>query len=182
MKMLFKDWILTLNIAVIAYFSPISSLLLSLLVLILVDWGTGVWAAYKTKIPITSFKLRRTLTKLVVYGLALITGLIFEKELVKYFGEVLSNILGTEFQENSLPIVKIIALYIGATEFQSIIENLNKVYKLPFFKVIIDKLQPLQDNANSTIVDSTVKIVPTKTGLNKKPKNRAKVPKRKGKS
>lgn len=174
-----KGWVYTLNVAVIAYFSPIYSLIWSVAMLIGVDWATGVWAAYKTGTPITSFKLRRTLTKVVVYGLSLFTGLIFEKEMVRFFVEVVSSVIGTNFQDSALPIVKIIALYIGATEFKSIMENLNKVYKLPFFKAVVDKLQPLQDSTNNTIVEAKL---PTGASTNKKSKKDPRGSKRKGKS
>ena len=174
-----KNGIATLNVTLLAYFSPIYSLVMAILLLISLDWVTGIWAAFKIGQPITSFKLRRTLTKTVVYSLAIITGLVFEKEMVKFFAEGLYSILGTNFQETDFPIVKIIALYIGATEFKSIIENLNKVYKLPFFKAIMDKLQPLQDDANNTIVEAKLPIV---ASTNKTSKKVAKRPKRKGKS
>ena len=176
-----KTWLSTLNIAIIAYFSPIYSLVVAILVLIIIDWITGIWAAYKTNTPITSFKLRRTLTKSIVYALAIITGLLFETEMVKFFAEVLSSILGATFQENSFPIVKIIALYIGATEFKSIIENLNKVYKLPFFKAVMDKLQPLQDGQNTSNIEP-IKTVPIAAPKKVKTKKRTKSLKRKGRS
>lgn len=174
-----KTGVATLNVALLAYFSPIYSLVAAIFLLISLDWITGIWAAFKIGQPITSFKLRRTLTKTVVYSLAIITGLVFEKEMVKFFAEVLYSILGANFQETGFPIVKIIALYIGATEFKSIIENLNKVYKLPFFKAIMDKLQPLQDDANNTIVE--VKL-PTGASTNKKSKKAPRGSKRKEKS
>lgn len=131
--------------AITAYLSPVSGLLISLFAFVLLDWITGMWAAIKLRQPITSTKLRRTLSKIVVYAAAVLASIVFEKEILFFAIETISKVFDLGLTPESLPIVKILALYIGATELQSILENLNKIYKLPFLKVIIEKLQPLND-------------------------------------
>lgn len=120
MKKFFQD-LLTVIAGVLA---PIKALMISTGFLIFVDLVTGIWAAYQQKQPITSAALRRTVSKILIYQLAIISGFIVEHYML------------TDF----LPISKIVASVIGLVELKSVLENSNKIMGQDLFKVVIAKL------------------------------------------
>lgn len=111
-------------LAGIAVFSPIHSMLIVVGILVIADLSTGLAKAYKTGQIITSFGLRRTLTKMLAYQTAVITAFLLEKFLL----------------DGVLPAGKLVASIIGITEFKSILENTEAITGKPVFKSIIDKL------------------------------------------
>lgn len=121
-----KQWLIALGISGAAYLSPIQPTLVAVGFLIFVDTFTGLWAAYNAKQKIESYKLRQMITKSAIYGLAIITGYVLQQEL-----------MGPD-----IPVVKLIAGSIGAVEGLSVMENLNKLQKLPFLKALMEKIQP----------------------------------------
>ena len=84
-------------------------LLLVMMILIVIDWVTGIGAAFKKGVPIRSFKLRKTSIKILVY-----LGLI-----------ITAQLCGTRLGLNDVDKL-LIAFYI-ATEAYSIIENADKI-------------------------------------------------------
>ena len=108
----------------IAALAPIHAVLVSVGVVIFADLFTGVWAAHKRGERINSAGLRRTISKMFVYSLAIILGFIIETYLLN----------------GLLPISKIAAGLIGVTEGLSIFENLNSISGNNVFKSLIDKL------------------------------------------
>ncbi len=121
-----KQWLLALTISGIAYLSPIKSTLVAVGFLIFIDTFTGLWAAFKLNQKIESYKLRQMITKSAIYSIAIITGYVLQQEL-----------MGPD-----IPVVKLIAGSIGAVEGLSVMENLNKLQKLPFLKALMEKIQP----------------------------------------
>lgn len=119
-----KTWIQNLLLAAIAALAPIHSVLIVVGILIVVDTITGVWAAVKNGQTITSARLRDTITKMLLFQLAVITGFLLEKYLLA----------------DLLPVSKLIAGIIGVTEGTSILENINKIRGDNLFKTLIDKL------------------------------------------
>ena len=114
----------SLAIAALAVLTPIKAVLIVTFLLVLADLITGVWAAVKTKQSITSAGFRRTLVKMFIYEILVITGFLVE----------------TYLTGNSVPISKLITSFIGLTETLSIIENLNIISETNLFATILAKL------------------------------------------
>ncbi len=88
------------------------------------DLTLGVLAARKRDEPISSAALRRTVSKALIYQLAIISGFIVEHYLVG----------------DSIPIVKLVAGAIGLTELKSIFENADEINGGSLLKSIINKI------------------------------------------
>lgn len=119
-----NQWFKSIFVALVAVFAPIKGMILTMLALVLADLITGIWAAYKSQQPITSAKLRTTVTKLLIYLIAVCIGYLTETYLL----------------EGLLPISKLIAGAVGLVELTSLLENANKILGQNLFKMLIDKL------------------------------------------
>ena len=107
----------------VTFFAPISSVMIAILFLMLIDFICGIFAAKKRGEKISSKKMKNSIIKLFLYQLSIITGhLIF-----LYFIPV-------------IPWVNIIAGLIGVTEILSIFENISQVTNTNFIKVIKDNI------------------------------------------
>lgn len=127
-----RDWIEKLALVIIATLAPIHSVLVAVGVLIMADLVTGVWAAHKRGEKINSAALRRTVSKILIFNLAVISGFVVEKYL-------LSDIM---------PVSKIIAGVIGTVELVSILENANTITGTNIFQLLIQKLGSQNDLIN----------------------------------
>lgn len=114
----------TFILAILLIFLPIKPVLLTILTLISIDLVSGILAARKRKEPITSSGLKRTTVKLAVYELVVLMAYLVEQYLTG----------------SLIPIVKIMAGYIGITELKSCMENLEDITGVPILKALIDKL------------------------------------------
>lgn len=103
-----KSWI----IVTLSILAPIKSAVFSVYFLIFTDLITGVWASIKEKQCVTSSKLSRTISKILVYSTTIIVAFIVHKYLLADF---------------DLPIVSIVSGFIAITEAKSILENLNRI-------------------------------------------------------
>ena len=110
--------------ALIAYFASISTMIYIVLIFVLIDFLTGMYASYRTKTPIISSKLRRTIEKLVFYTVSIMIAHMFQHHFMNWFN-----------------LTQIVAGFIAATELLSIYENIRKVTKLDVFKRIIDTIK-----------------------------------------
>ena len=119
-----RSYLSNLAISAMAALAPIKPVMITVGVLILSDLITGVWAAYKRKEPITSAALGRTVSKMVVYQTAVVTGFLLQRYL-----------LG-----DALPVVNVVGGMIGMVEFKSFMENANVIVDGDIFKQIIKKL------------------------------------------
>lgn len=124
-------WFHALALNIIALFAPIKPVLLATGVLIFADLILGVMAAKKRGEPITSSALRRTVSKLFIYNVTILSGFLFEKYLM---GDL-------------IPAVKLIAGVIGVVELKSILENADDVNGAPIFLSIIKRLGSQNDQA-----------------------------------
>lgn len=124
MKDFIAKYITPTLISVLSVFAPIKSVLLVTGFLIMADLVSGIMAAKKKGEEITSAGIRRTLTKLLVYNLAIISGFLVQQYIVDDF----------------LPMTKVIAGVISLVELKSILENLNIVNGQNIFKTVIEKL------------------------------------------
>lgn len=86
-------------------------------------------AAHKKKKPITSAGFRRTVVKVFVYEMAILTAFLTQ----------------TYLTGADIPVSSIVAGFIGLTELTSILENLNKVSDNKLLSTIISKLGSIND-------------------------------------
>jgi hypothetical protein len=110
-------------IAATAVFAPLKPILITTAIMILGDFITGIIASKKRGEVITSSGLRSTISKLLVYEIALMIG---------YLGET--------FMLDFLPITKMISSLIALTEMKSIYENLDSVVGGQLLASIISRL------------------------------------------
>jgi len=118
------EWLKKLLVASAAVLAPIQMVLITVGALITIDLITGILASMKRGNPIRSAVMRRTITKMLVYQLTVISGFLLE-----------TYILG-----GSVPITKILGSVIGMVEFKSILENANIIADGDIIKGIISKL------------------------------------------
>jgi phage-related holin len=121
-------------ISLLAVFTPIKAMLLVTLFLIFSDLVSGIVAAKKRGEDITSAGFRRTLTKLFVYNLAIITGFLVESYMVS----------------GLLPISKLIAGVVSLVETKSILENLNSINGTDIFKTVLNSLESKNNQSERT--------------------------------
>jgi len=93
--------------SIIAVFAPAKALLISVGFLILADLITGIWAAYKKGEKIQSSVRRRSISKALIYNIAVLSGFLVEVYML----------------EAIIPVSKIVASVIGLVELTSILEN-----------------------------------------------------------
>ncbi len=125
----FNEILLKLITLCIVMLAPIQAVMMTVGFLIFLDLLTGVWAARKRKEKISSAALRRTISKMIIYQIAIISGFFIEKHLL----------------QDSLPITKVVAGFIGLVEFKSILENGNTILGTDIFKLLIQRLGSKND-------------------------------------
>lgn len=113
----FKIWVGSL----IGIFAPVHAIMLVTGFLIFADLVTGILAAKKRGEKISSAVMRRTISKILVYQLVIMSGFLVEHYML----------------QNWIPIAKIAASIIGVTELLSILENAEQVYGVPIFKKLM---------------------------------------------
>jgi len=97
--------------ASLAVFLPIKELMLTIGFLVGADLVVGVWKAIKTGQRIRSRRMSDTVTKLLLYQLAIMSGFLIETFIISEL----------------IPITKLIATVIAIIEFKSIIESIEAV-------------------------------------------------------
>ncbi len=123
-----KSFLEALVASLFVVFAPIKATLATVLVLVVVDLITGIWASVKNKQPITSGGLKRSVGKLAVYESVLCLAFLVHQYLTG----------------DSFPADKIVAAMIGLVELKSCIENLEAITGEPILKVLIDKITTQQ--------------------------------------
>jgi hypothetical protein len=119
-----KEFLAKVFLATMAILAPIQMVLVSVGVLILADLITGILAAHKKGEKIRSSAMRRTISKIVVYNTAVLTGFLLETYLLA----------------SIFPVAKLVAGVIGLVEFKSILENGNVILGQDIFKTVVSKL------------------------------------------
>jgi phage-related holin len=115
-----KVWIA----AIIGIFAPVHAIMLAAGFLIFADLATGMMAAKKRGEKISSAAMRRTVSKILVYQLVIMSGFLVETYMIG----------------GAIPISKIAASIIGMTELFSILENAEQIYGQPIFKKLLRAL------------------------------------------
>lgn len=122
---LFKSKIFLLLQVICAFLLPIKSLIILVGLLIILDTISGIFKTKKTKEEITSRKLSRVISKMLLYQCGLITFFILEKYLL---GEFIISFSSIEFF-----LTKIVAVFFCGVELMSLNENIKVVYGQNFF-------------------------------------------------
>lgn len=125
-NILHKYGLLALKL-IIVILTPIVPSLIFLGFFVAMDLITGLIKARKTFIPITSKGLSQTVTKLLLYYIAIIC----------------SHILDTQYLANTILPAKITQLVTGfimVVEFKSVIENISEILGLPLWQFIKSKI------------------------------------------
>lgn len=104
-------WYITILISVTAFFAPVIPCLSLLISIIFVDFFTGIWKARRLKQKITSFRMRDSITKMVLYSILILLGFSIE----------------TIILSGHIPLLLIVAGLIIVVEFYSIIENVEQI-------------------------------------------------------
>jgi hypothetical protein len=102
-----KIWFL----ASLAVFLPIKELMLTIGFLVAADMVVGIWKALKLKQRIRSRRMSDTVTKLLLYQIAIMSGFLIETFIISEL----------------IPITKLVATVIAVIEFKSIIESIESV-------------------------------------------------------
>jgi hypothetical protein len=119
-----QEWLIKLSIVTIALLTPVQPLMLATGFLIFIDLITGIASAIKRKDKITSYKLKRTLAKILWYNIAIISAFVIE-----------------HFMIPEIPFIKGAGAMIALIEGKSVFENLHAITGIDFAKAILDKLQ-----------------------------------------
>lgn len=119
-----KEWLYKGLLVLLAVLAPIKPLIISCIFLIVADLITGIIAAYKRKEKISSAEMGRSITKLVVYQLAIISAFVLEVYML----------------DNLIPVAKIVGGVIGMVELKSILENVSVIAGEDILKLVMNKL------------------------------------------
>lgn len=125
-----RAWLANLALSVLAVFAPIKTVIITTGVLVVADLITGLLAARKQKIPITSSGLKQTVGKFFLYEVALLLAFITEVYLLGNF----------------LPASKLVAALIGVTELKSVLENLDILHGSSLFKSLVSRLLQTEED------------------------------------
>jgi sugar phosphate permease len=123
------EWVKRLAVASVAALAPIQMVLITVGVLVFIDMITGMWAASKRGENINSAAMRRTISKMLIYQLTVISGFLLE----------------TYILNGLLPVTKIVAGVVGMVEFKSILENASTVAGEDIVSLILEKLGSSND-------------------------------------
>ena len=118
--------------AIIFVMSPITPVLLAVTALICIDFGTGLWAAYKNNVPITSRKMGETVAKLILMNIGVIAAFITETYIIP-----------------EIPLVKILAGFVALVELQSIFENAFKATGNDIFRSVKEIISRKKDEVKN---------------------------------
>jgi hypothetical protein len=125
-----KSFLSNLLVSAAAALAPIKPIMITVGILIISDLITGIWAARKRGEQVTSAALGRTVSKMVVYQTAVVTGFLLQRYLLA----------------DAMPVVNIVGGIIGMVEFKSFIENANYIVGGDIMKEILRKLGSKNDD------------------------------------
>lgn len=130
-----KDFIHGLVISLLAVFSPVVPLLLTIGFLIVLDFIVGIYRAWKLNEPITSRKMGNSISKMLLYQITILSLWVFE---IYIIGSI-------------IPITKIGGGLIAVTEIKSIDESVEKMTGIGVWKKITKILKRGQSDTKDFI-------------------------------
>lgn len=117
---------------VLAYFMPIKGMVHAVIFLWAIDWILGVWKSLKAKRTLTSYRFRKSISKITTYVLAITS----------------TYVLENTFLPEWIPICKVVAGYIAFTELVSIYENMSEITGK---KIMLELLDVVKRNMHSIL-------------------------------
>jgi phage-related holin len=110
---------------IVGYFMPISGIAISLVMAVVIDFISGIWAAKKRKEKISSHVMRNSVTKLLCYSMTIVFCWVIQKEV---------------FALEWAKLVNLATALIALSELKSILENFgtitgNKVFNSIFAEI-----------------------------------------------
>ncbi len=138
MKSEFIGFSYTLLLSLLAFIAPVQQLMIAIGTIILIDFVLGVTMARKRGIPITSREAKRTIVKMFLYQLTVLTGFI----------------LDTFFIPGDL-VVRVCAMAIGLIEAKSIFEKIYGLTGLNVWDLLKEKLHASVSSVGNTSSSST---------------------------
>lgn len=121
----FSDFWAKLGIAAISYFTPIKGIVNVMLIFLLVDTLSGIWASKKAGDKFSASKLYKVVSKFIWYTVAVMLCLMMEREFQLYWTN-LSSIVGG---------------VICFVELKSIFENITRITGDPIFNKIVQVIR-----------------------------------------
>lgn len=119
-----RDYLYNGLLVVMTLLAPIKPLAIACGFLVVADMVTGIWAAYKRKEKINSAEMRRSVSKMLIYQLTIVSAFALEKWIL----------------EDTIPVSRIVSGVIGMVEFKSILENASAITGQDLLKMVIEKL------------------------------------------
>jgi len=116
-----SSWIAQLFVMIIAYFTPIHEIIHVMLVFLVIDTISGIWASLKKKEKFESGKLRKTVYKFLWYTVAVMLAWMMEKT----------------FKLGWANLASITGGFICFVELKSIFENITRITDEPVFLKIL---------------------------------------------
>lgn len=109
------EWILGF---VVVFLMPQLTAFISVGILVFFDMFTGLWCSIKSGVPITSKRMKDTVTKLVMYNVLIITCMITESYLI-----------------TRIPFIEVGLGIIATVETKSIFENIESILNIKIISV-----------------------------------------------
>lgn len=128
-KYLNISFLKTLGMSVLMIFSPIKPVLFVTGLLVILDMIFGIWAAKVRKEPITSSRMKDSITKLLVYELCI---------MLFYIGQ---KYMTTDL----IPLTNIASTFVCLVELKSIAESLKDISGVDILEFLISKLNGLMN-------------------------------------
>ena len=133
MREWFSEHIMSLLIVIIGILTPAIPLILTVGFLVAADFMFALYKAYKLNEPITSRKMGNTISKMVLYTVAILSVFFLEVYVL----------------DKVLPISKIAAGLICLVEFKSLDESFKKLFNWSLW----EKMKTILDRGNSSTKD-----------------------------
>lgn len=119
-----KIYLITFLYWIVVYFEPTLEFIFLVGFFVIMDTITGMAAAAKLGVELTSKKFRSIFPKFTVYGAAVLVAHVIQRQFFPDF-----------------PAMKIIAGFVTYSELMSIDENIQKITGFSVFKFFINKLK-----------------------------------------
>ena len=110
-----------ISVVFIAYFTPIAEMIHVMLIFLVVDTISGIWASLKSGEKLESRKLRKTVYKFLWYTVAVMAAWMMEKTYSLHWSNIASIVAG----------------FICFVELKSIFENITRITNEPVFMKIL---------------------------------------------
>lgn len=125
-----------------SYFAPIWAIGMVIIIFVVVDFLTGIWAAKTLKEKVVSSKMRNSVYKLIAYCATICLTFLIQEEIISFTWFLLTNVA---------------AGLIVLTEMKSILENFSKITGNNIFNIIFEKINSLLKKKNQALENEEFK-------------------------